>query len=975
MEPSAQKPKKTQVLITSVGSYLGAALAKSLLGENCEVFGQGKSSLILDILPKQNFTLLELDLTQPLPSYLPSFDLIFYLDLLEAVSHKSSLRLPGVTPASPHIISQAESAQSKIFVFAPITQGEQYDYLVKDDFTNKFLKMFLVGDLYGPGMPIATVQSKDPASIIQSELSSMIFQAIKTDKVILENEGLKEIYPAYITDVIFGINKFVFGQDSKNIHTLISEGPQTSLSVAYEIQNTARLFFGKELGLFFAGSANFIPKQEPIIRIHDFGFEPKVKLTEGLKNTFGYFAKLGQIQTTVESKPSPQFFEKKISPRINRQPSANRLPLTSKIPQFSFKPRLKTALILVGILLFLAIAKTGLDIYLGISNLNNAKDSLLTGDFGKATAYSQRSAKSLRAAAGKAKILLFPISFVAPQSVKSLNQAFLGAKVAADATLYFIIGTQTLARDLAIISSKATNEGLDLETPAADFKRAYLKSAQARQLMGEAKIFVSKFQKAQKSLDNLNSYSAQSLEFVNLAGDLTALQGQKTYLILLQNNSELRPGGGFIGNFGLIEFAGGHLKNVTVEDTYTIDGQLKEKIEPPKQLKERLGIDQFYLRDSNWTGDFQLNSATARDFYKKETGKNVDGVIAVDLTLIQNLLKKIGAITLADYNEEITADNLFEQGEYYSEIGFFPGSTQKRDFFATLTRSLITKILEGLTYPPPQESGSQKLPLTALIETFKQGLESKHLMATFDNPNLTSYVHNHGWDHPLPPANFNPGDDSTKTRDFLAITEANLGANKVNRFLERKVSYEMTIGRDADLVARLTIAYTNNSQAETWPAGKYVNFLRLYVPLAAGLEDFKLSIPPEVKRTEQRRPSSPVSSQEDGVIDKNDVEVTTQGNLTVFSTFVEVPIKSTQIVTFTYRIPKNIKLEQAPAYHLYVQKQAGTEKDPFEFKFNLPAFLEAKNVNGDKQYKGSKNITIDTDLSTDRQFEIEVVKK
>ena len=174
---------------------------------------------------------------------------------------------------------------------------------------------------------------------------------------------------------------------------------------------------------------------------------------------------------------------------------------------------------------------------------------------------------------------------------------------------------------------------------------------------------------------------------------------------------------------------------------------------------------------------------------------------------------------------------------------------------------------------------------------------------------------------------------------------------------------------------RQTIAYTNNSQAETWPAGKYVNFLRLYVPLAAGLEDFKLSIPPEVKRTEQRRPSSPVSSQEDGVIDKNDVEVTTQGNLTVFSTFVEVPIKSTQIVTFTYRIPKNIKLEQAPAYHLYVQKQAGTEKDPFEFKFNLPAFLEAKNVNGDKQYKGSKNITIDTDLSTDRQFEIEVVKK
>jgi len=90
---------------------------------------------------------------------------------------------------------------------------------------------------------------------------------------------------------------------------------------------------------------------------------------------------------------------------------------------------------------------------------------------------------------------------------------------------------------------------------------------------------------------------------------------------------------------------------------------------------------------------------------------------------------------------------------------------------------------------------------------------------------------------------------------------------------------------------------------------------------------------------------------------------------------VEVPIKSTREVVFSYRIPKNIKLEKAPYYHLYVQKQAGTEKDPFEFKFNLPAYLTVKSVNGSDEQEGKQNLLLQTDLATDRQFEIEVAKR
>ena len=189
-------------------------------------------------------------------------------------------------------------------------------------------------------------------------------------------------------------------------------------------------------------------------------------------------------------------------------------------------------------------------------------------------------------------------------------------------------------------------------------------------------------------------------------------------------------------------------------------------------------------------------------------------------------------------------------------------------------------------------------------------------MLSLDSPNLSTYTKSKGWDNLLPPQSFNPADDSFETRDFLSISEANVGANKVNNELTRKIDYDMTVGRDADLVAKLKITYTNKSQANTWPGGTYVNFLRLYVP--------KGTTPFEVKNSQNST--------------LKDVQVTSQNNLTVLSTFVEVPIKSTREFEISYRIPKNIKLEKAPTYHVYFQKQPGTDSDPFNFSFNLPSY-------------------------------------
>src|SRR3990167_10137007 len=947
MDQSAQNSHRPTVLITHVDSFLGASLTKFLLLRNCLVYAVGNPPLFAELLRDHDFTLLEFNLNQPLPDYLPNFDLVFYLDLFYANFKRQFSTLPNLPLATTNIVSLAKGGRSKVLVMAPITADWQiYDYLAQGQDLRKFLKLYLVGDIYGPAIPLEASETQQATN----GLADLISQAVTGDKVILEKEGLQMIYPTYISDVTLAILQFVFEEaehQEKNIRVIVSEAPKTALSVAYEIQNAARLILGKELALFFAGrETQYRVEVEPTVAIGDLGFSPKVHLAEGLKHTFEYLA-----NQNLESQPKAHFRPGSHLPAResaeSQTISASRLGeiadlkrsstikdrvsrLTAKLPKTGFKSRLKTGLFFILVILLLTLVKDGFDLYRGIANLKNAQKALVLGNLQEAEAKAKVALKSFNSAALQTKILFYPVSLIFPSKYQSINLALSGMSVGADSINYFVKGSRELVKDLEVITAKdAKTEGLDLETPAADFKRAYFLSSWADGLLSLAQkdgTFKSKIATFQSATLKLNSLSQSALDLVNLVGD-------------------------FIGNFGLIEFENSHLKNISVEDIYTIDGQLQEKIEPPAQLSKTLGVERFYLRDSNWSGDFEVNAATARDFYKKETGKNVDGVIAINLNFIQNVLAKIGPVKLTDYGEEISAQNLFERGEYYSEIGSFPGSTQKKDFFGALSRAIISQIIDSFNQSAKKNSGV--VPWLALLEVGSDALSQKDLMLTFDDPILSSFVRSGGWDFPLPPASFNPADDSVESRDFLALVEANLGANKVNRFLERKIAYDVTIGRDADLVAKLTITYTNKSQADTWPAGKYVNFLRVYVPLGASLFEYQNADKKDV----------------------GEVEVTTQGNLTVFSTMVEVPIKSTREVVFSYRIPKNIKLEKAPYYHLYVQKQSGTERDPFEFTFNLPSYLEVKSVNNNDDQGGGQNLRIQTDLATDREFEIEVVKR
>ena len=108
----------------------------------------------------------------------------------------------------------------------------------------------------------------------------------------------------------------------------------------------------------------------------------------------------------------------------------------------------------------------------------------------------------------------------------------------------------------------------------------------------------------------------------------------KTYLVLFQNNMELRPTGGFIGSYALLNIGNGKMKGFSISDVYTADGQLKGHVDPPDAIRKYLAQPHFFLRDSNYDPDFVVSSEKAIWFLQKELGINVDGVIGINLFLV-----------------------------------------------------------------------------------------------------------------------------------------------------------------------------------------------------------------------------------------------------------------------------------------------------------------------------------------------------
>lgn len=387
--------------------------------------------------------------------------------------------------------------------------------------------------------------------------------------------------------------------------------------------------------------------------------------------------------------------------------------------------------------------------------------------------------------------------------------------------------------------------------------------------------------------------------------DLVGYTDKRTYALLLQNNQELRPTGGFIQAVALVNFDNGSLVSYQVYSVYDLDKKLPGKVIPPDEIKEHLGEENWFLRDSNWDPDFSKTSKQVEWFIEKSLGVEVDGVIGMNVFSLADLIKAVGPINLPEYNEVINERNIEERMEFHSEVVLID-SPESIDYSV----KILTETLNSL-------SNLKEDKVSTLLEGLRNSLDTKQIQVYSDEESEQSIIGTLGW-----AGSTNPPDCPSRLSvvdcvvDNFAQVEANIGVNKANYYLDRRSSHKIKLSRDLATHTR-TVVFDNKAQSNSWPKGTYKSFIRFYVNNNSSLEKVMIN---------------------GNEIDNRQVIISQEDKYKVFAVRVDVPIQKQLSLDLVYSTP--LQKYGDFSYVFYNNKQSGLGDDPFNVEITFDPIIK-----------------------------------
>lgn len=819
-----------------------------------------------------------------------------------------------------------------------------------------------LSELYGPGMEldgsnplvrliVASINDKldeEKISLEFSERSLYVEDAVSlVIKSILSGATSNKIYdgallhPIRLSEIKQILSSPVWSEENPPTLTKLPPWPTPNLiKTMKELAWSAKTPLIKSLRetlAYFKERQELVPKIEPVKQ--SFKTEKNWSFTGT-----GFLDKNETSEEKTDDKKSRQgdgAEEKKFDEELKKE----------RARSFSGKSkRVLGYLILAGLIIYGLLWPL---IYLGYEAFNIRNHLLLSrtyleeGNFDKSEAEIRVAQTSL----GKYKEILSNAGIL--KRIPKVSEVVIKAEEILDITtegvegaLYATTGSKSLYETTRVISGESREDPdkyyeaaeKDLGFAAVKLSKVYANLGDPNLKQGLPEFVATRVGDLKTKVGFYQSLVEQARAASKLMPKITGLEGKKSYLVLLQNNLELRPTGGFIGSYAKMDFDNGRLTDIKVDDIYSLDGALKEVIAPPSDLRQDLNLERLYLRDSNFDPDFPTAARQAEFFYRKEAGESVHGVIALDLKASGYLLDAVGGLDLPEYGESVSGANLFEKAISHAETNFFPGSQAKKNYLTSLQTQMFNKIfyLSKQNWP-------------AIIQAISKGLKEKHVLVYLEDPSLFSYLSSSNWSGVFPRQAENKEGEN---RDFLAVIESNMGANKVNYFLQRKYTMDSAFTKEGKVMHKLKISYKNTSPSEVFPAGIYKNRIKIYTPLGSKLTKALLG-------------ETDITSQF--------VSFSDYGR-SAFSALIQIAPKEAKTLIFEYELAEPLAFkDNLSIYRMEIFKQPGTMSDPLDFTLTYPINFKLEEKPGEGS-SGVQEVKIVTDMLTDKVFQFKVKK-
>ncbi len=286
----------------------------------------------------------------------------------------------------------------------------------------------------------------------------------------------------------------------------------------------------------------------------------------------------------------------------------------------------------------------------------------------------------------------------------------------------------------------------------------------------------------------------------------------KHYLVLLQNNYELRPGGGFISAYGTVNTILGIPTGFSFHNSYEVD---TSSYQVPPFPHEALLKNEWYqgytFRDANWEPHFPDSAKALKDFYlQKFPDREVDGIAVINLSLLERLLDRLGGVTVLGRQ--------FDGGNLFRQLEFEVNNVDRHSETALNERKSIVGDLADAVF------SKAKWHPFAFRQTLEEGLKTKDLFFWFAGAGLERGILERGWGGAL---------EVPEGSDLVAMNLANLGSKKADRYVEKEIHHFVNLaGEMPEMTTEVTLRFPGGLNAYS---DDYKGYLRLYFPLGATL--------------------------------------------------------------------------------------------------------------------------------------------
>ena len=322
--------------------------------------------------------------------------------------------------------------------------------------------------------------------------------------------------------------------------------------------------------------------------------------------------------------------------------------------------------------------------------------------------------------------------------------------------------------------------------------------------------------------------AATAAEAAAVAPAIFGADGPRRYFLAIQNNAELRATGGFLGNYGELVAEDGSLRLGRIgrhEDLNEAGPRVKVLDAPDDYLERYNPFEVASTWESvNLSPDFPTVARVIAGLYPQSGGRAVDGVVGVDPVGLAALLKLTGPVTVENWPEPITAENVVDVTLNRAYVTFEGRREERIDFLSTVAAAVV----DGLR---GAQLGSPGRIVAALSDASRGG----HLSVWFTRPEEQALADRLGIAGRVAPV------DS----DSLLVVNQNAAGNKIDYYFRRTTSYDVQlrpVGEQLAVSSRVRVRMENDAPDslpryvigpydQRFKAGENRTFVSVYSPL------------------------------------------------------------------------------------------------------------------------------------------------